>query len=68
MSEGISRTKNIVIESLEIKQSIKMFKCFVNEEMKEIIKEQMNRYMSQNNNTLFQLTVSVLNTFNATLM
>ena len=34
MSEGISRAKNIVIESLETKQSIKMFKCFVNEEMK----------------------------------
>ena len=68
VSKNIKAKKNAAIETLEGKQPHEIFEYFVNQEMKEMILEETNQYVSQNNITLFQLTMSNLNTFNAILM
>ena len=67
-SGNIRAKKNAVVETLEGKQQYEMFDYFVNQEMKEMILEETSRYASEDNSTLFQLTMSNLNTFNAILM
>ena len=67
-SENIRAKNNAVVETLEGKQPHEIFEYFVNQQLKEMILEEANRYASQNNNTLFQLIMSDLNTFNSILI
>ena len=64
----IRQTKNNIVETIEGKQPNEVFEYFVNHELKAKIIEETNRYASQKNNNLFNLTMDNLNTFNAILM
>lgn len=62
-SKPTTDAKNAVVDRLEGKDPHEVFQYFFNDELKECIITETNRYASQHNDVSFQLNENDLNTF-----